>query len=258
MANQRQEQQKVPTFYTDTVRAQSDEGDRFAEFVVISRDGTTIASGAEVGNYVQVYRLEGTSWNQIGPTLEGAGGGDQFGKGVDLNKDGSMVVVGAWHNDEKAENAGHAKVFRFDGSNWNQVGETLLGDNVEDQFGWYVSMSDDGRTVAASARTGKNAAGFVRVFTLDASDNWVQLGTDLEGESAGEEFGRAIAMSSDGRRLAVGTTVWNDETGIVRVFDYSGRRLEASRWRPNRRQTPRLVWIRSRLVCERECFGHWI
>ena len=137
-----------------------------------------------------------------------------------------MVVVGAWHNDEKADNAGHAKVFRFDGSNWNQVGQPLLGDNAEDQFGWYVSMSDDGRTVAASARlgspSGKDAAGFVRVFTLDTSDNWVQLGKDLDGESAGEEFGRAMAMSSDGRRLAVGTTVWNDETGIVRVFDYSG------------------------------------
>ena len=59
-----------PTLYTDIVRAQSNEGDRFAEFVVISRDGTTIASGAEVGNYVQVYRLEGTSWNQIGPEAE--------------------------------------------------------------------------------------------------------------------------------------------------------------------------------------------
>jgi hypothetical protein len=211
-----------PKLYTDTVRPRSDVGDRFADFVAISRDGSTIVSGAEVGNYVQVYRYSGTAWNQIGQTLNGSG---QFGKGVDLNQDGSMVIVGAWNAEENKK--GHARVFRLDGNEWKQVGQTLIGDEDEDVFGWYVSMSDDGRTVAASARTGdagsKVDTGYVRVYSLDSSDNWVQLGGDLVGESTGEELGRAMAMSENGRRLAVGTTRWNQEKGIVRVFDfYSG------------------------------------
>ena len=37
-------------------------GDRFAHLVVISRDSTTISYGAEVGNYVQLYRHDGAKW----------------------------------------------------------------------------------------------------------------------------------------------------------------------------------------------------
>jgi len=216
-----------PVVYTDTIRARSDVGDRFAEFVVISRDGSTIASGAEVGNYVQVYRHTGTAWNQIGQTLPGDGGGDQFGKGVDLNADGTMVIAGAWNADDVDKmDSGHAKVFRLEGDEWKQVGQTLVGDEEEDKLGWYVSMSDDGRTVAVDALRatvgGKYAAGRVRVFTLDDGDNnWVQLGNDIGGESPFEEFGRGMAMSANGRRLAIGASKWNQEKGIVRVFDYS-------------------------------------
>lgn len=136
-----------------------------------------------------------------------------------------MVIGGAWNNDGRAKNAGHARAFRLDGDEWKQVGQTLEGESEEDHFGWYVSMSDDGKTIAASAFSGDvdgNAeAGYVRVFALDDSgDKWVQLGDDLTGEKQFEQFGRAMAMSKDGRRLAVGSTRWNQETGIVRVFDF--------------------------------------
>lgn len=58
----------------------------------------------------------------------------QFGRSLDLSQDGSMLVVGAWNNDDAAENSGHAQVFRFDGSTWNQVGSTLTGDAASDRF----------------------------------------------------------------------------------------------------------------------------
>lgn len=221
-----------PMLYTDTVRARSNVGDRFADHVVISRDASTIAAGAEVGNYVQVYRHSGAGWDQVGQTLLGEGEGDQFGRCVDLNADGSMVIVGAWNNDhENAQDAGHAKVFRLVGDEWKQVGQSLLGDAEEDRFGWYVSMSDNGETIAVSARegnaNGKVNAGYVRVFSLNGSDNWEQLGKDLEGESEDEQFGRALAMSANGQRLAVGTTMWNQLKGIVRIFDYT-----SGNWNP--------------------------
>jgi len=118
---------------------------------VLSRDGSTMAVGAKVADYVRVYRHNGSGWSQIGQTSTGDGG--QFGRCLDLNADGSMLVVGAWNNDnEGGRMAGQAKVYRFDGDSWEKVGQSLRGDDDDDKFGWYVSMADDGNTIAVSAR----------------------------------------------------------------------------------------------------------
>jgi len=202
-------------------------GDLYGEFVVLSRDGSTMAVGASEGNYVQVFRrTDGSTWSQIGQTITGDGGGDQFGRCVDLNQDGSAVVVGAWNNDGVAEKAGHARVYRFDenGNEWIKVGQTLEGDAQEDRFGWYVSLSDDANTVAVSARLGDSSggkdAGYVRVFSY-TQNQWLQLGSDLEGEAPSDQFGRSLALDASGRRLAVGAVHGGGGTGCVRVYDFS-------------------------------------
>ena len=66
----------------------------------------------------------------------------------------------------------------------------------------------------------------MRVFEYNqATSTWIQLGTDIDGEAAGDFFGGSVALSSDGSRLAVGGNL-NDGTGTdaghVRVFDWSG------------------------------------
>jgi len=52
-----------------------------------------------------------------------------------------------------------------------------------------------------------------------------QLGTDIDGEAAGDDFGSSASLSSDGNRLAVGAN-GNDGNGIdsghVRVYEWSG------------------------------------
>jgi len=51
---------------------------------------------------------------------------------------------------------------------------------------------------------------------------WSQLGDDLTGTGEDDRFGRALAFSSDGSRLAVGAP-WNGiETGLVQVFEWTG------------------------------------
>jgi hypothetical protein len=159
-------------------------GDRFGDIVAISRDSRTMAVGAETENYdaaqegksgpgyVTVFRRRGKQWNKMGETLKGDANGDQFGRCVALNRDGSVLAVGAWNNDDAGYDAGHAKVFEFDptAGTWKQKGEDLLAEQKSDRFGWDVSLSDDRRTVAVSARLGdpsveKLDAGYVKVFT---------------------------------------------------------------------------------------------
>ena len=47
---------------------------------------------------------------------------------------------------------------------------------------------------------------------------WYQVGTDING-SGGESFGSSVAMSSDGKRIAVGAMNHSSDDGEVRVYD---------------------------------------
>jgi hypothetical protein len=169
----------------------------------------------------------------MGETLKGDANGDQFGRCVALNRDGSVLAVGAWNNDDAGYDAGHAKVFEFDptAGTWKQKGEDLLAEQKSDRFGWEVSLSDDGRTVAVSARLGdplveKFDAGYVKVFTNNgnlrggSSSQWSPLGLVLEGEATDDQFGKTLSLSADGRRLAVGAAYGAGGKGRVQVFDF--------------------------------------
>ena len=51
-----------------------------------------------------------------------------------------------------------------------------------------------------------------------------QLGSDIDGEAAGDFFGNSVSMNSDGDRIVIGAP-FNDSTGNnaghVRVYEYS-------------------------------------
>ena len=78
--------------------------------------------------------------------------------------------------------------------------------------------------VGSSYYGGKPAsAGHIRLFRYDESSaKWLQLGRNLTGESQGDLFGYAVAMSADARFVAGGGPHNNngngERAGNVRVF----------------------------------------
>jgi len=57
------------------------------------------------------------------------------------------------------------------------------------------------------------------------SSNWTQLGQDINGEAAGDEFGESVSLSADGLTVAIGSQ-WNDGggdiSGHVRILEFTG------------------------------------
>ncbi len=55
--------------------------------------------------------------------------------------------------------------------------------------------------------------------------SWTQLGSDIDGEAAGDYLGRSVSLSSDGTTLAIGA-YRNDgngaDSGHVRIYKYNG------------------------------------
>ena len=90
-----------------------------------------------------------------------------------------------------------------------------------------MSLSSDGKTLAVGSPYNDGngtSAGHTRVYVWDGSD-WVQRGDDLDGEGAGDEFGKSVSLTGDGKTLAVGgpdNTNQGYTRGHVRLYRWDG------------------------------------
>ncbi|MGI9158678.1 MAG: hypothetical protein ACR2K1_02880 [Saprospiraceae bacterium] len=209
--------------------------DTFGTSVALSADGTIVASGAPEndGNgansgHVRVFAWNGSAWVQRGSAINGEAAGDLSGSSVSLSSDGTILAIGASQNDGNGSNAGHVRVFTWNGSSWVQRGADIDGEAANDELGLRaVSLSANGNILAVGGRSNDGGglnAGHARVFAWNGSA-WIQRGTDIDGENENDLFGAATALTPDGDILAVGANQ-NDGAGInaghVRVYAWNG------------------------------------
>ena len=119
--------------------------------MALSADGKRLILGAyncpDCNNsFAQVYNWNGTDWDQLGATLDGDTTTDNFGEYVSISSDGNRIAVAGYSNDNaNGADAGHVKVFDWDGTSWNLVGSPILGDKADDKFGYRgLHLSGDG------------------------------------------------------------------------------------------------------------------
>lgn len=185
-----------------------------------------VYNGTEFTNVTGGTR-ERTDQTRLGSDILGEAASDGLGRAIALSNDGQILVAGSQGNDGNGSSAGHARVFQYSSSvGWTQLGNDIDGDAAGDGLGTSVAISHNGSIIALGAPENDDNgtdAGQVQVYQY-VSGSWTQLGSSLEGESAGDFFGFSLALSSDGTILAIGAP-FNDGTGSdaghVRVFDYS-------------------------------------
>ena len=107
-----------------------------------------------------------------------------------------MIAIGAKDNDGNGISSGHVRVYRNINDVWTQVGSDIDGESTYDYSGSAVAMSSDGDVIAIGAYgndgNGSNL-GHVRVYR-NINDVWTHVGSDIDGESANDSFGWALAM----------------------------------------------------------------
>lgn len=132
-------------------------GDLFGTSVAISADGLTVIVGGPGDDIdfrmgqgsARVFVWTGSTWQQRGAALSPADGlaGDAFGTSVGISADGLTAIVGGPGDDVigKADQ-GSARVYRWNGSSWEQKGGMLtpLDGSAGDAFGSSVSISANG------------------------------------------------------------------------------------------------------------------
>ncbi len=185
---------------------------------------------------------------------DNAGENDGFGYRMALSADGTTLAVGATGEDsganiidgngadDSAPDSGAVYVFVRDGTGWAQQAY-IKPDNtgVADRFGSAVALSGDGNTLAVGAPYEDGAddgneddAGAVYLFSRDGGAWSQQAYLRAANAEAGDGFGFALALGSDGTTLAVGapwedSANWNlpnsnsrDASGAVYVFTRDG------------------------------------
>ena len=112
---------------------------------------------------------------------------------------------------------------------FSQLGTDIDGTTSFGNAGQSVSVSSDGSRLAVGIKSGGSSSqGIVRVFDWDGT-SWTQVGSDIVGLVNGDNFGRAVSLSSDGARVAIGAPFADPasnfgyfNSGQVTVYELSG------------------------------------
>lgn len=201
--------------------------DKFGWSVSMSSNGNRIAVGyyeQEPGNRgaTKIYEWNGNQWIQIGLIL-GLNANDWSGWFVQLNSDGSRIVIAEKTATTTAANTGKVRVFEYNGSAWVQMGETINGIAANDETdrvcinatGDVILYSSMGADVPPSLTN----VGVVRAYGWDGV-NWNKIGQDIYGDGNAYLLGRSLSLNSAGDIFAVGT--YSSEGGRVYVYKYNG------------------------------------
>lgn len=170
------------------------EEDHFGHWVALNEDGLILAVGAEWfdgpggedSGLVRIYKFDGVDWQQLGQNLYGEAPQDHIPDGLSLSADGMILAVGAAEHDSPngGDNNGFARVFHYNGSAWNLMGQEIQATAIREGSGWSVDLSADGSVLAVSSKDhdGLNGAdsGGVRVFRYNTTIGlWEQVGPYL-------------------------------------------------------------------------------
>ncbi len=217
-------------------------GALFGTATALTPDGFIAAVGAPEENGRGAVHLYSTAaWSTLGLIRASSGGlNDRFGSSLAINSDAQTVAVGADGEateatginptpNRRAPETGAAYIFQFDGSIWAQQA-FLKASNAEiDQFGWALALDGTGDYLVVGGifedgnGTGIDAIPSEGALGSGAAYAFIRRGTAWEelhyikafNTGAGDHFGGAVAMSSDGRTLAIGASLESSSgTGV--------------------------------------------
>jgi len=241
---------------------------QFGSAIALSGDGNTLAVSATFedsaakgvngvskdhavnSGAVYVYTRDNKGWKQQAYLkASNAAGGAQFGNSVSLSADGNLLAVGSPgeassatgvngnQHDDSMPDSGAVYVFARAGAAWSQQAyvksSNTGGPDIGYQFGFAVSLSGDGSTLAVSETsdpsnaTGINgdqkntsAADSGAVFIFSHSGNtWSQQAYVKAGTTTpGLLFGYSVGLNGNGNTLGVGAYNDTGRRGAVYVF----------------------------------------
>jgi hypothetical protein len=191
-----------------------------ANTLAIGAPGSDADGSLTDAGQVRIYEWNGSSWVQKGSDIDGEATYDQSGWSVSM-PDINTVAIGAPYSDGNGSepDAGHVRIYTWNGSSWVQKGNNINGEASSDQSGNSVSMPDANTLAIGSPQN--NGYGSVRIYTWNSSA-WVQKGNDIDAAVTDFALGWSVSMP-DTNTVGIGAP-YNDGNGVtnshVRVYSF--------------------------------------
>jgi hypothetical protein len=130
-------------------------GDEAGYSVSLNSAGSRVAVGARYhdtparnAGHVRVFEEISGSWVQMGQSINGEAIDNWSGNSVSLNAAGDIVAIGAERNNG---DAGHVRIYQWNGTSWQQQGGDIDGDAGGDKLGFSVALNAAGTILIAGA-----------------------------------------------------------------------------------------------------------
>ncbi len=152
----------------------------------------------------------------------------EYGRSVSISGDGQRAAVTGSVSNIFGPIQGLVEVWQFDGSTWNQLGQTIYTAVVSVRVSAEVELSGDGNTLAFATVYNDDqdvSIGAVSLFKYnEGTSQWDTLGNQITGGVAGNRAGLKVSLSDNGEVVAIGSRYYSSNTdqevGRARVFQY--------------------------------------
>lgn len=212
----------VPTEESATLRSSDESGaDNFGASVAINARRVIVGAPGDtdsVGSAL-IFRVTNTAQPPLEDTLlpSDAPDGSEFGASVDL--DAAYAVIGAPSDDEEANDAGAAYIFKRSGSDWSQVSKLFHPmPAADDLFGTSVAIDAKFAVVGAPNDGGLQPNAGSAHFFVRRGSSW-EYASSISSGVASSQFGASVAIDAD--RVIIGAPT---EGGTGAAYIYRKRR----------------------------------
>ena len=138
----------------------------------LSENGSFLAISAPYseqnkGGLVRVYEFLNNQWIQIGPDIKQTNIATEFGMGLSISADGSLLAIGA-PSESQVNNVGSVvwggsvRLYQNINNAYVHVGNVINGNSAMTNIGYAIDLSGDGSTLAIGSRSNG-----VRVYSID-------------------------------------------------------------------------------------------
>jgi hypothetical protein len=143
---------------------------------------------------------------------------------LSMSARGDVIAIGS--KDEQGQlgaEQGAVRVFRWSDDRWNQIGKTIVGEQVGAKAGSAIALSNDGQLLAVgfeNFQTSNSENGIARVYRLVEGD-WVQQGEDID--PVADYHATQLDMESDpsvyiADQIGFGKTIAFDDSANLLVI----------------------------------------
>lgn len=145
-----------------------------------------------------IYRFDGATWQQEHKLLANDGAAeDRFGNAVALR--GNVALIGAHFDDEEADGAGSAYLFRWNGKTWQQEQKLTARDSIENaNFGQSLSLTEHRALIGAPGANAESPQSGAAYLYQWNGNRWQQTQKLIARDGAKKEhLGYSVSLNEE-------------------------------------------------------------